>query len=217
MPYPDGCADHEHVGTSEQFENPPDAPPASRDAILALDAAVGASVLAALTARAVGRRARGVAKPVVVVVLRPPLVPERFQAGTLLARLAQHSDRGRDEVERQLTAMLDKLVPRVVDAVLARIDMAHLAEGVIAEVDLAEIIRQSTGSVASDTVRGVRMQGISGDEAVGRAVGRIRLRFGRRGSTAPAPADPPQAEPGAAPPADSAVPPTVAEPELTQK
>jgi hypothetical protein len=69
------------------------------------------------------------------------------------------------------------MVPTVMDAVLKRIDLAGLAEGVIAEVDLAEIIRQSTGSVASDTVRGVRMQSISGDEAVGRAVGRLRVRL----------------------------------------
>jgi hypothetical protein len=72
----------------------------------------------------------------------------------------------------------------VVTAVVKRIDLAGMAEGVIAEVDLAEIIRQSTGSVASDTVRGVRMQGISGDEAVGRAVGRLRVRIGRKGSPA---------------------------------
>jgi hypothetical protein len=68
------------------------------------------------------------------------------------------------------------MVPAVAAEVLARIDMAGLAEGVIAEVDLAEMIRQSTGSVASDTVRGVRLQGISGDEAVGRVVARLRLR-----------------------------------------
>ncbi|HET6985974.1 MAG TPA: hypothetical protein VFI00_05130, partial [Kribbella sp.] len=98
----------------------------------------------------------------------------------LLENLARRGERERAELERQLTALLDKLVPPIVDAVMKRIDLAGMAEGVIAEVDLAEIIRQSTGSVASDTVRGVRMQGISGDEAVGRAVGRLRIRLGRK-------------------------------------
>jgi hypothetical protein len=66
------------------------------------------------------------------------------------------------------------------DAVIERIDLVGLAEDVIAEVDLPEIIRESTGSMASETVRGVRMQSISGDQALGRAVDRLRLRRGRR-------------------------------------
>jgi hypothetical protein len=140
------------------------------------------------------------------------MLTERYQAGTWLDRLARRGGRGRDEVERQLSVALDRMVPTVVGAVLRRIDLAELAEGVIAEVDLAELIRQSTGSVASDTVRGVRMQGISGDEAVGRAVGRLRVRFGRRGTPEPPPADP------LAAPADATgpdVPPVAPEPELT--
>lgn len=54
---------------------------------------------------------------------------------------------------------------------------------IIEGVDLPEIIRDSTGALASDTVRGARMQGIAADEAVGRAVDRLLLRRGRR--TAP--------------------------------
>jgi hypothetical protein len=70
------------------------------------------------------------------------------------------------------------------DALIGRIDLVGLAEGVIAEVDLPEIIRESTVSVVSDTVRGVRMQGISGDEALGRVVGRLRRRRSRRSAAA---------------------------------
>ena len=75
------------------------------------------------------------------------------------------------------------------DAVIDRIDLAGLAEQVIAEVDLPGIIRGSTGSMASDTVTGVRMQSISGDEAIARAIDRLRLRRGRRDI-------PPQSGPG---------------------
>lgn len=81
---------------------------------------------------------------------------------------------------------VDAIAIRIdIDALIDRIDLVGLAEGVIAEVDLPEIIRESTSSVASDTVRGVRMQGISGDEALGRAVGRLRLRRSRRSTAAP--------------------------------
>ena len=74
----------------------------------------------------------------------------------------------------------------LVNAVLERIDLVGLAEEVIDAVDLPEIIRESTGSMASDTVRGARMQGIHADEAVSRAVDRILLRRNRRHPGAPA-------------------------------
>ncbi|MFC6157237.1 hypothetical protein ACFWUU_15645 [Kribbella sp. NPDC058693] len=177
--------------TSEQSDIPSDAPPPDPEAIPLFDAAVGASVLAALAAQTVGRRVGGVLSPVsrrvggvlspvAVVILRPPMLAERYQAATWLAGLARHGGRGRAELERQLSVVLDRMVPAVAAEVVKRLDVAGMAEGVIAEVDLAEIIRQSTGSVASDTVRGVRMQGISGDEAVGRVVGRLRVRLGRK-------------------------------------
>jgi hypothetical protein len=73
----------------------------------------------------------------------------------------------------------------LVQAVLDRMDLIKLAEEVIDGVDLPEIIRESTGSMASDTVRGVRMQGIVADEVVGRAVDRFLLRRGRRTTQAP--------------------------------
>ena len=169
---------------------------------------IGATALAVAVTGIVGRRVRRVLGPAVGVLRRPPVVPTRYHADTVLANLAQYGAANRQELKGQVSAVLQPVVPRVVtillepidltqlvkdnvdlnevvasvdmDEILARIDIAGMAEGVIAEVDLAEIIRQSTGSVASDTVRGVRMQSVAGDEAVGRAVGRIRLRFGRK-------------------------------------
>ena len=103
-----------------------------------------------------------------------------------------------DAIARRLNldAVLDRLdltnlvLQRVdldvlVQAILARIDLVGLAEDIIDAVDLPEIIRESTGSMASDTVRGARMQGIAADEAVGRAVDRFLLRRGRRSTQAP--------------------------------
>ena len=68
---------------------------------------------------------------------------------------------------------------RVVDAVLDQMDLIALANEIIEGVDLPEIIRDSTGSMASETVKGVRMQGIGADQAVDRAVNRLLLRRAR--------------------------------------
>jgi hypothetical protein len=274
------------VGSSKQVRNPSDAIATSREPIFLLDVAVGASTLAAATAGAVGRRVLAVGWPVAGALLRPPMLSPRYQPNTWLTGLARRGGKRRDELKRELSAVLDLIVPTVVAAVLQRIDLTEtvkryvdldsivaevdldaaaarldldaaaarldldaaavrldldaflgrldltkivkervdlddlvagvdldkvvarldldavvvrldldalidridlvgLAEGVIAEVDLPEIIRESTSSVASDTVRGVRMQGISGDEALGRAVGRLRLRRSRRAAAAP--------------------------------
>ena len=67
-------------------------------------------------------------------------------------------------------------------AIIGRLDLAGLAEQVISEIDLPEIIRESTGSVASETLRGARMRGIAADEAISRAVDRV---FSRRRPPAP--------------------------------
>ena len=101
----------------------------------------------------------------------------------------------RDDLARQVGAALDRLVPVAVAQVMRRIDLNELVEKyvdverliagmdlatltnqVMAEIDLPEIIRQSTGSVASETLRGVRMQAISADDVVARLGGRLRLR-----------------------------------------
>ncbi len=72
---------------------------------------------------------------------------------------------------------------KVVDAVLDQMDLIALANEIIDGVDLPEIIRESTGSMASETVQGVRMQGIGADQAVGRAVDRLLLRHARTHGT----------------------------------
>ena len=81
---------------------------------------------------------------------------------------------------------IDAIAARIdIDAIIDRLDLGAIAEEVIAAIDLPEIIRESTGSMASETVRGARMQGIVADEAVGRAVDRLLLRRGRRRTQAP--------------------------------
>lgn len=94
-----------------------------------------------------------------------------------------------DTVARRLDieAVLDRLdltatvVNRVdfealVDSVLAEVDMARIVSQVLDEIELPVLIRESTGTMASDTVQTVRLRGVNADEAVNRLAARLRLR-----------------------------------------
>ena len=70
-----------------------------------------------------------------------------------------------------------------IEAVIGRVDLVAIVDEVLEEIDLPAIIRDSTGSIASETVRGVRMTGISADDALTRAVDRALFR--RRRPPAP--------------------------------
>jgi hypothetical protein len=76
---------------------------------------------------------------------------------------------------------LDAIVARVdLDAVLGRVDLPALTEQVIDEVDLGEIIRESSSTMASETVDALRVQGMRVDGLVSRIVDRVLLRQGQR-------------------------------------
>jgi hypothetical protein len=61
-----------------------------------------------------------------------------------------------------------------IDSIIARVDLVALANEVIDAIDLPAIIRQSSGSIASETVRNVRVQSIEADRAVERVIDRFR-------------------------------------------
>jgi hypothetical protein len=84
-----------------------------------------------------------------------------------------------DRMDLTTTVLKRVDLVRVVDAVLDQMDLIALANEIIEGVDLPEIIRDSTGSMASETVKGVRMQGIGADQAVDRAIDRLLLRRAR--------------------------------------
>jgi hypothetical protein len=76
---------------------------------------------------------------------------------------------------------LDAIVARVdIDAILARVDLPALTEQVIDEVDLGEIIRESSSTMATETVDALRVQGMRVDGLVSRIVDRILLRESQR-------------------------------------
>jgi hypothetical protein len=77
----------------------------------------------------------------------------------------------------------DPVVARVdVDAVLARLDLAGMAREVIDAIDLPEIVRHSTGTLTSDTVRTVRREAMQADEAVAGILDRLLRRPAQRAS-----------------------------------
>lgn len=108
-------------------------------------------------------------------------IVRRIDVDAVARRLDLEAVLDRPDLTAAILRHLD--LDALVEAILTHMDLVALAEEIIEGVDLPEIIRDSTGALASDTVRGARMQGIAADEAVGRAVDRLLLRRGRR--TAP--------------------------------
>jgi len=106
---------------------------------------------------------------------------EKVDVNTIAGRL--DIDTVLDRMDLTSTVLTRVDLVKVVDAVLEQMDLIALANQIIEGVDLPEIIRDSTGSMASETVQGVRMQGIGADQAVGRAVDRLLLRSGRTAGT----------------------------------
>jgi hypothetical protein len=76
---------------------------------------------------------------------------------------------------------LDAVAARLdVEAIVKRLDLAAIARYVIDEIDLPSIVRQSTGTMANETVEGVRVQSMSADRAITGFVDRLLGREGER-------------------------------------
>jgi hypothetical protein len=81
---------------------------------------------------------------------------------------------------------INAIVSRVdVDAIVRRLDLVDLADEIVNGIDLPEIIRQSSGAMASDVVLDARMQSIDADVAIARLVDRIIRRRRARRTDAP--------------------------------
>jgi hypothetical protein len=94
-----------------------------------------------------------------------------------LDRIVEHLDL--DAIVDRLD--LDQIAARIdVGAVVARIDLAGLTEQVMDEVDIGELIRESSGTMATETVDALRVQGMRADRLLSRVVDRILQRKGER-------------------------------------
>jgi hypothetical protein len=64
----------------------------------------------------------------------------------------------------------------IAQEVIAQLDLASIAQDVITEIDLPKIVRESTGTMANETVEGIRAQSMSADRALSRVVDRMLRR-----------------------------------------
>ena len=96
---------------------------------------------------------------------------------------------GRLDIEAVATDALEQI--DLTEIVLKQVDLIRVAEYVVQGIDLPEIIRESTGTVASEAVRGLRMQGVDADAAVARITDRLLHRRRSRNADTLVP---PQAE-----------------------
>jgi hypothetical protein len=84
---------------------------------------------------------------------------------------------------------IDAIVARAdIEAVIDRVPIIPLANYVIEEIDLPQIIRESTGGVATDAVNSIRVQSVGADQIVSRMADKFLLR--RRQRKVDAPGDP---------------------------
>jgi len=126
-----------------------------------------------------------VTRPLAVLVLRPPLVPASLQPQAWLSAIARQGRTMRVRATPQLEALVTQVVEEVVarvdfEAVIHRMDLASIAHQVVDDIDLPDLIRDSTGSLASEGVVGLRMQGIEADERVSKIVDKVLLRRNSR-------------------------------------
>lgn len=108
---------------------------------------------------------------------RPPLLPTRVHPASLVQEMGRRGEQYRESALRLLGQVLDEVVSAVdIDRILERVDTTTLVEGVLADIDLPAIVRESTGSLTSDAVQTARMTGISADEAISRGLDRFLRR-----------------------------------------
>jgi hypothetical protein len=102
----------------------------------------------------------------------------RIDLDEVVSRVDLDAAAARLDLERLLARIdPDTVVARVdLDAVIARIDLVALAREIIEGVDLPEIVRSSTGTMATDAVRSVRAESMRADDAVAGFVDRLLRR-----------------------------------------
>lgn len=105
----------------------------------------------------------------------------RVDVSRVLDRIDVDAVARRIDLEAMLARVdVDALAARVdIQAIVDRVDIAALTREVMEQVDIGQIVRESTGSMTSETVDAVRYQGMNADRLVSRIVDRILRRDGR--------------------------------------
>ncbi|MFL6165053.1 MAG: hypothetical protein ACJ710_02140, partial [Ornithinibacter sp.] len=112
------------------------------EARMVLDVALGVAGVSVGAAVVAVRTAHRVVAPLTRMLWRPPLVPSRYHPATIVGDLARTGSVDRDELTRQVEALLDVWAPAIVAMVVERLDLTRLVhenvdlDGLVATVDL---------------------------------------------------------------------------------
>jgi hypothetical protein len=68
-----------------------------------------------------------------------------------------------------------------IDPIIERIDLVALVTEVVAELDLPEIVRDSSQTMAAETVDGLRVRGMNADRSLAEFIDRVLRRRSGRG------------------------------------
>ena len=76
---------------------------------------------------------------------------------------------------------VDAIAARIdLEAIVGRLDLSALAQEVLDEVDIGQIVRESSSTMAAETVDALRVQGMRADQLLSGLVDRLLLRAGGR-------------------------------------
>jgi len=105
-------------------------------------------------------------------------VVDRVDLDVVVARIDLDEIVARVDLERVVDRIdVDAVAAKLdVEAVVRRLDLAAIASEVVDELDLPEIIRESMGSMTTETVGGIRVQSMNADRAISRLVDRVLQR-----------------------------------------
>ena len=165
-----------------ETERVPVAPEDVRDALLALSLIPAA--VAVRYAGAVAKRSASFAAALIEVTPFKGAVRKLDDLwGRQLAQAERTAGESLEDVVAWLLTRLDinAIVAEQVDieAIIQRVDVVALAQEVIYELNLPEIVRSSSQTMAAETVDGLRKHGMSADRAVSNFIDRLVGRKSR--------------------------------------
>ncbi len=115
------------------------------------------------------------------------IVVDRVDLDAVVERLDVDRIVDRVDLQRAIDRIsINEIVARVdVQAIVDRMDVVGIAQGVIDELDIPELIRESTGAMSAETVDTIRLRGMDADRFIARVMDRV---LSRKGDDGPPPA-----------------------------
>ncbi|GHC80137.1 hypothetical protein [Streptomyces flavofungini] len=115
------------------------------------------------------------------------LAADRLDVDRVASRLDVDRVAARIDVDRVAARVdVDAVVARAdLDAVIARLDLADLVRRVLDEIDFARLVRESSGTMAVETVDAFRDRGVTADRILSRIADRVLSRSTARNTAGP--------------------------------